>query len=167
LMGRLSNLPQPLKTHVQKEALKAARNIEDESDRGLTLACLLPFVLDEFDNEELHDALEAVWDMRYEWLDRLGYDLESFLALTGSIQVSGNFKYDVRTAEMMRRLVEKRTEAELYAIWRESMRLVGTFTRSNFLAALRPLAPVLKALGGIEVVSEITRSIHAVRRWWA
>ena len=47
----------------------------------------------------------------------------------------------------------------LYPLWQESLSILVTCIRNDFLADLRALSPIIAALGGAEAVAETFRAI--------
>lgn len=54
----------------------------------------------------------------------------------------------------------------LYPVWQETLRVLSINRRNDLLSDLRALLPVIYALGGKQVATEIFHAVHDVARWW-
>ena len=54
----------------------------------------------------------------------------------------------------------------LYTLWCETLLILATRRRSDLLADIGALSPVIVKLGGDKVIREIARGILDVGRWW-
>ena len=120
-----------------REALEAARAIEDEGFRSAALAALAPHLTALL----LGEALEAARAIEDE-----GFRSAALAALAP------------RLAEL--------PPSTLYPLWSKTIRLSATRTREGLLGDLCALVSVLAALGGTEATAETFRAIQDVGRWW-
>ena len=124
-----------------REALEAARAIEDEWHRSPALAALAPHLGPTERDRALGEALEAARAIGNE-----GSRSQALAALAPQL------------AEL--------TPATLSPLWSRTLRLLATRTRRDLLRDLIALVPVLAALGGAEAAAETFRAIQDVGRWW-
>jgi hypothetical protein len=157
------------------EVLTATRQIEDEHARARALAGLalyLPGTL-------LPDALAAARqikdnrDRAWALVDLAPHLPELLLseALAAARQIKDEHARARALAGLAPRLAALPYPiiARLWAEPQDGLPLLHSLarrSRSDLLADLRALAPVLATLGGEEAIAEIFRAIQDVGRWW-
>nr|MBC7245282.1 ATP-binding protein [Chloroflexota bacterium] len=163
------HLEPDLRAQALAEALQAARGIWDEGARAGALAALAPHLEPALLAEALQ-AARGIWDeySRAEALAALAPHLEPAL-LAEALQAARGIWDEYSRAEALAALAPHLAalpQPHLYPLWAETLPLLARRTRSNLLADLRALQPVIFALGGTGAVAEAFRAIQDVGRWW-
>ncbi|MBC7242642.1 MAG: hypothetical protein H5T60_09380, partial [Anaerolineae bacterium] len=134
-------LPPDLRTQALQEALAAARQIEDEDARADALADLAPLLPPDLRTQALQETLAAARQIEDED-DRARALADLASGLAGL------------------------PRAELYALWRETLRVLAARRRRSLLSDLGALKEVILALGTEKALEETARAILDVGRWW-
>jgi hypothetical protein len=140
LVGLASGLP----PNLLAEALQAARDIGDEWSRAKALAGLAPHLPEGLRGPALADALLAAQAIESE-----RHRTEALAELAPHL------------ATMPRK--------HLASLWTETLHQLANRSRSDLLADLRAITPVLTALAGPNAtveLGEVAQSIIDVARWW-
>ncbi|RPI54016.1 MAG: hypothetical protein EHM56_06650 [Chloroflexi bacterium] len=124
-----------------EKALEAAHRIQDEGQRAVVLAALLPYAGDPARGEILSEIGDLLQGM---------HDAEGQLRLLCSLVSS----------------LEGLSPAAVYAAWRSVLRHLARGRRHDLLLGLAGLLPVLTSLGGVELVAEMAEAAREVGRWW-
>ena len=131
----------PEQAALLQEALAAARAIRGESSRAQALTEVAGHVAAPERTALLQEALAAA--------RALGDESSRAQVLT----------------ELARRLAELPC-LNIYLLWQETLPMIATRSRAQFLADLLALEPVLSSLGGEQALGETVSAIQDVCRWW-
>jgi hypothetical protein len=124
------------------ESLEVARAVRDEGQRSGALAAVARLLAEgPARDQALQEALEAALAVRDE-----GQRFEALAALGPHLATI--------------------SPTALNSIWHQTLRLLVTRSRSELLADLVALVPVIAALGGAGAVIGMRRAIRDVGRWW-
>ena len=152
------------------EGLAAARQIENEYARAQALSALAAQLTGDLLAEGLA-AARQIRDERYraEALSALAAQLTGDLLAEG-LAAARQIEDKEHRAEALGALAPQLAEwprPVLTSSWQETLRLLASRTRSDLLADLGVLTPVIVALGGEAAVAETCRAIRDVGRWWS
>jgi hypothetical protein len=157
--------------HLQ-EALAVARGIgiENERWRAEALARLTPHLPQVLPREALAAAREIRdTDDQAEALAGLALQLAELGHLQQALTVARGIGEEWCRPETLADLAPYLAElapTTLCSLWCETLPVLSTRTRTDLLADLCALAPVVAALGGAQAMAETFRAIQDVGRWW-
>ncbi|MBE9103724.1 hypothetical protein IQ229_01810, partial [Nostoc cf. edaphicum LEGE 07299] len=151
------------------EALTAAREIQDESNRANVLRALT----EKLPLELLPEALAAARAIQNQsnrayaliaLAEKLPPELlPEALAAAREIQ-SEDYRANVLSA--LAESLSQMPSTELFPLWQDTAHELSLHTRPNLLQDIKALFPVIFALGGETVTAEIACAIVDVGRWW-
>jgi hypothetical protein len=150
-------------TDLLHRAFEAARRIEEAGLRAQSFALLAPHLsalLRPID--EPYDAFEIGIVIRelapHLQQGQVHEALAIALGLQGVFGITAVGALALRMAGFCR--------ADLFPLWRTTLRCISAARRSDFLPLLSGLLPVILALGGLEAVPQIAKAIESKGRWW-
>jgi hypothetical protein len=143
-------LSEPLKTEVLHETLERVQRdmVRSGAKRAIVLGELAPCLPEPRKTEVLRDALEAIWTS----INRYPDEVEDYYCMQGLTILAPHLTTILPT--------------DLYKLWQETLHSLANRSRTDLLAGLRSLLPVMITLGGIETLTETAHAILEVRRWW-
>jgi len=86
-----------------------------------------------------------------------------------ALETAWEIKDASRRAEMFAVLAPQLTRfpsALLHSLWTRTLHRLAAYTRTELLASLQALTPVMLSLGGASAVIETRQAIRLVGRWW-
>jgi hypothetical protein len=155
-----------------REALDAARSIVNNGYRSAALAALAPRLPAELLRQAL-DAARSIGDEgdRYQALAALAPHLPAEL-LSEALDAARSFGKEWARSKALAALAPRLADPplrDLSAAWAQTLQILADRTRSNLLADLCSLAPILVALAQPDAAAEfreVARAIADVARWW-
>lgn len=151
-------------------AIASLRHIEGEVDRVDTLKRLAPLL----PKSLLPQALDIMWTFanefhRSEALNALiPYLSEPLLRKAWTVLAA--MRNESCRISALGKLVPKLatiTKPEIYILWRDSLHFYSHCHRSELLAAIETMAPVISVLGGEQAIQKTVLAIKETRSWWS
>ncbi|MFM6057972.1 MAG: apoptotic protease-activating factor, partial [Microcystis aeruginosa] len=87
--------------------------------------------------------------------------------LPEALEVTRAIGNRISRAKVLQALTKVLTPANVdLSFWQDVLHALGTLTRSNFLATIPDLAPLILHFGGEVALREVYQGIREVSRWW-
>jgi len=168
--GALAAIASRLGETVLREAMKTAKAIDDDVIRSYLLRDMLPNLAALGYSEEALDSTRSIVfeDFRVSAI----VAIEPYLGDTLVPKALELARAISRKRDRIKALVAlalrlaKVPQSRLLPLWEEILGIAATCSRSDLLADLSALAPVIRTLGGPEAIDETCRAIEDVCRWW-
>lgn len=172
----LIDLAPYLSERLMQDALRIARNIEQDDYRSKALAGLVPYLLPNLKAEVISEPLQAVrgvWNIQESVRElvhltpHLTIDTREsllFEALKKTCSLEDAHERHETLSTLAPHLAQLPTE-HLYHTWTTTLHVLSTRTRSNLLSDIHALLPVIDALGGATALTETAQAIMDVG-WW-
>ena len=178
VLGALApRLDGALREQVLQEALQAVWAIGDEGYRARVLGALAPYLNGTLKDRVLQEAFEVTRAIgnkgnRAEALGALAPHLDG--ALKGQVlqealeaaRVLGDKGNRIRVLSKLAPHLADLPFVTLYTLWHKTLPILAARHRSDLLADIRALSPVIVKLGGEKAIREIVGGIQDVSRWW-
>ena len=163
----LTGLAPYLSGPLLQEALAAARAIESELYRAPALVGLAPYLSGSLLQEALA-AARAVKEMKskaYLWPEAPQRSEPLREALAKALALEEEWRRTYALTDLVSD-IEHLPATTLYPFWCETLRILASRTRHDFLSLIKALFPVITALGGQEALVATAQAIIEVGKWF-